>query len=298
MEYLAILSGPVIGAVIGYFTNHIAVKMMFKPLEPVYVFGRQLPFTPGIIPKNKKRIAKALGKAVSESLLTENDLAAGFLKPEVKDKVVDAIFARLNEEKFKEATAAELASEYMGEEKTTKAKKRINNMVAEKISDTIAGFDIESILQTVGVNAILSKIQNSMLAMFINEDTIRSVIGPIADSIRGWLRSHGRDRIREISAQETEKLYDMQIGDLIDLEGNEAQIRKLLGDFYEKAIEKMIPVITAEIKIADIVEKKIDDMDILFLENLLLSIIKTELDYVVRLGAVIGFVIGCVNIFI
>lgn len=298
MEYLAILSGPVIGAVIGYFTNHIAVKMMFKPLEPVYVFGRQLPFTPGIIPKNKKRIAKALGKAVSESLLTENDLAAGFLKPEVKDKVVDVIFARLNEEKFKEATAAELANEYMGEEKTKKAKKRINNMVAEKISDTIAGFDIESILQTVGVNAILSKIQNSMLAMFINEDTIRSVIGPIADSIRGWLRSHGRDRIREISAQETEKLYDMQIGDLIDLEGNEEQIRKMLGDFYEKAIEKMIPVITAEIKIADIVEKKIDDMDILFLENLLLSIIKTELDYVVRLGAVIGFVIGCVNIFI
>ena len=298
MEYLSILSGPVIGAVIGYFTNHIAVKMMFKPLEPVYFFGRQLPFTPGIIPKNKNRIAKALGKAVSESLLTEQDLAAGFLKPDVKEKVVDVIFEKLSEEKFKEATAGDLAAEYIGEEKTKKAKKKINNLVADKISDTIAGFDIEGILQNVGVNAILSKLQNSMLAMFINEETLNSFIGPIADSIRGWMHSHGRDKIRAVSEKETEKLYEMQIGDLIDIDGNEEQIRKMLGDFYEKAIEKMIPVIMAEINIANIVEKKIDAMDIRFLEDLLLSIIKTELDYVVRLGAVIGFVIGCVNIFI
>lgn len=298
MEYLHLLSGPIIGAVIGYFTNHIAVKMMFKPLEPVYVFGKQLPLTPGIIPKNKNRIAKALGKAVSESLLTEQDLAAGFLKPEVKDKVVDVIFDKLNEEQFKEATAEELVSEYMGEEKTKKAKKKINNMLVNKISDAITGFDFESMLQTVGVKSILSKIQNSMLAMFINEETLQSFIGPIADAIRGYLNSHGREKIKDLSEKETEKLYEMQIGDLIDIEGNEEQIKAMLSDFYEKAVEKMIPVIVSEIKIAEIVEKKIDDMDIGFLEDLLLSIIKNELDYVVRLGALIGFVIGCVNIFI
>jgi len=298
MEYLHLITGPVIGAIIGYCTNHIAVKMMFKPLEPVYLFGRQLPFTPGIIPKNKKRIARALGKAVSESLLTEQDLAAGFLKPEVKDKVVDLIFDKLNEEKFKEATAEELVSEYMGQEKTDKAKKRINNMLTDRISETLAGIDIEGLLQTVGIKAILSKIQNSMLAMFINEETLHSFIGPIADAIRGWLRSHGREKIKDLSEQGTEKIYDMQIGDLLDIEGNEENIKKMLGDFYDKAVEKMVPMILSEIKIAEIVEKKIDDMDIGFLEELLLSIIKTELDYVVRLGALIGFVIGCVNIFI
>ena len=298
MEYLHLLSGPIIGAVIGYFTNHIAVKMMFKPLEPVYVFGKQLPLTPGIIPKNKKRIAKALGKAVSESLLTEKDLAAGFLKPEVKGKVIDVIFEKLNEEQFKNATAEELVGKYMGEEKTQKAKKRINLMLADKISETIAGFDIEGILRSVGVNAILSRIQNSMLAMFINEETLHSFIGPIADGIRGYLRNHGRDKIKDLSAREADKLYDMQIGDIIDLEGNEEQIKTMLGDLYDKAVEKMIPVIVAEINIADIVEQKIDAMDVGFLEELLLSIIKNELDYVVRLGALIGFVIGCVNIFI
>ncbi|MBR3786670.1 MAG: DUF445 family protein [Firmicutes bacterium] len=298
MEYLHLLAGPVVGAIIGYFTNHIAVKMMFKPLEPVYIFGRQLPLTPGIIPKNKKRIARALGKAVSESLLTEKDLAAGFTKPDVKDKVVGLIYEKLNEEAFKAATAEELASEYIGEEKTKKAKKKINNALSEKISDAVAGLDIEGILQTVGIKAIMSKLQNSMLAMFINEETLQGFIGPIADSIRGWLHRHGKDKIKDITERETDRLYEMRVGDLLDIEGNEEHIKEMLGDLYEKAVEKMIPVIISEINIAQIVEEKIDAMDVGFLEDLLLSIIKTELDYVVRLGALIGFVIGCVNIFI
>ncbi len=298
MQYLHLLAGPVIGAVIGYFTNHIAIKMMFKPLEPVYVFGKQLPLTPGIIPKNKKRIARALGKAVSESLLTESDLAAGFTKPDVKEKVVNLIFEKLNEEAFKAATAEELASEYIGEEKTKKAKKKINNVLADKISDAITGFDIEGILQNVGVNVILSKLQNSMLGMFINAETIQGFIGPIAESIRGYLHIHGKEKIKDITERETDKLYEMRVGELLDIEGNEEHIKEMLGDFYEKAVEKMIPVIVSEINIAAIVEEKIDAMDVGFLEELLLSIIKNELDYVVRLGALIGFVIGCVNIFI
>lgn len=298
MQYLHLLAGPVVGAVIGYFTNHIAVKMMFRPLEPVYIFGRRLPLTPGIIPKNKKRIARALGKAVSESLLTETDLAAGFTKPDVKEKVVNLLYEKLNEEEFKAATVEELAAECIGEEHTKTAKEKINNALADKITNTIANLDIEGMLQTVGVNAIMSKLQNSMLAMFINEETLLGFIGPIADSIRSYLNRQGKERIKDLTEMEINKLYGMRVNNLLDLEGNAGHLKGMLGDLYEKVVEKMVPVIVSEMNIAEIVEKKIDDMDIGFLEDLLLSIIKNELDYVVRLGALIGFVIGCVNIFI
>ena len=70
MDWIQILAGPVIGAVIGYFTNYIAVKMMFRPLKPIKFKNYTLPFTPGIIPKGKDRLAKALGEAVGENLLT------------------------------------------------------------------------------------------------------------------------------------------------------------------------------------------------------------------------------------
>ena len=51
---------PLIGAVIGYFTNLIAVKMLFYPHKAVYLFGHQLPLTPGAIPKGKARLVSLL----------------------------------------------------------------------------------------------------------------------------------------------------------------------------------------------------------------------------------------------
>ena len=51
MNFLRLLAGPLIGAVIGYCTNYIAVKMLFRPLYPVKIGNWTLPFTPGIIPR-------------------------------------------------------------------------------------------------------------------------------------------------------------------------------------------------------------------------------------------------------
>ncbi|MGN0658701.1 MAG: DUF445 domain-containing protein, partial [Emergencia sp.] len=114
MEILHIIAGPVIGAVIGYCTNYIAVKMLFKPLEPVYLFGRQLPFTPGVIPKNKMRIARACGQAVSQSLLTEEDLSRAFLDPSAKEKVTERISSALLSEDFLGKSLDDLAAGVLG----------------------------------------------------------------------------------------------------------------------------------------------------------------------------------------
>jgi hypothetical protein len=54
MEILKILAGPVIGAVIGYTTNYIAVKMLFKPLYPVKIGNFTLPLRP-VLYRNGKR---------------------------------------------------------------------------------------------------------------------------------------------------------------------------------------------------------------------------------------------------
>ena len=64
----------VMGTVIGYGTNYLAVKMMFRPKTEVKLFGRTLPFTPGVIPKQKDKLAGAIGSAVGTSLLTKEDI--------------------------------------------------------------------------------------------------------------------------------------------------------------------------------------------------------------------------------
>lgn len=65
---------PVAGAIIGYFTNDIAIKMLFRPYKPIYVGKRQLPFTPGLIPRNQERLAKRIADTIMGSLLTPGEL--------------------------------------------------------------------------------------------------------------------------------------------------------------------------------------------------------------------------------
>jgi len=82
---------PVAGAVIGYFTNDIAIKMLFRPYQPIYIGNRRLPFTPGLIPRNQANLAKRVANTIMGSLLTPDELqkiARRLLHPErVKEAI-------------------------------------------------------------------------------------------------------------------------------------------------------------------------------------------------------------------
>jgi uncharacterized membrane protein YheB (UPF0754 family) len=65
---------PVVGGIIGYFTNDIAIQMLFRPYRAYYIAGRQVPFTPGLIPSNQERLAKRISDAIMGSLLTPEEL--------------------------------------------------------------------------------------------------------------------------------------------------------------------------------------------------------------------------------
>ncbi len=62
---------PVIYAFIGWFTNWIAIKMLFHPKEPRKILG--ITFQ-GIFPKRQKIFAEKLGKLVSNELVSFNDI--------------------------------------------------------------------------------------------------------------------------------------------------------------------------------------------------------------------------------
>ena len=74
--------GPLVGAVIGYFTNFIAVKMLFHPHKPWMIGKFRVPFTPGIVPKRKDQLAHAIGDAVGNYLFT------GDLEEDGEEKLV------------------------------------------------------------------------------------------------------------------------------------------------------------------------------------------------------------------
>ena len=61
---MSYIIAPLLGGVIGYITNDIAIRMLFRPHTAKYLFGVHIPFTPGIIPKEKGRISEVLSARI------------------------------------------------------------------------------------------------------------------------------------------------------------------------------------------------------------------------------------------
>ena len=68
------LAPPLVGAVIGYFTNDIAIRMLFRPYKAKYLGKWRIPFTPGVIPRNQARLAQRVADSITGSLLTPDEL--------------------------------------------------------------------------------------------------------------------------------------------------------------------------------------------------------------------------------
>jgi uncharacterized membrane protein YheB (UPF0754 family) len=65
---------PIAGAIIGYFTNDIAIRMLFRPYEAKFIGKWQIPFTPGVIPRNQAKLAQRIADSIMKSLLTPTEL--------------------------------------------------------------------------------------------------------------------------------------------------------------------------------------------------------------------------------
>ncbi|WP_027409892.1 DUF445 domain-containing protein [Anoxybacteroides tepidamans] len=78
-----------VGAIIGGVTNALAIKMLFRPYKPIYVYGKRLPFTPGLIPKRREELAHQLGKMVVEHLLTPQGIRKKLMDQEFISSAVN-----------------------------------------------------------------------------------------------------------------------------------------------------------------------------------------------------------------
>ena len=85
---ITILFMAVVGAVIGGFTNYLAIKMLFRPYKPLYIGKWQLPFTPGLIPKRREELAKQIGLTVKNYLLTPDVFQKKLMNDEIKTTVL------------------------------------------------------------------------------------------------------------------------------------------------------------------------------------------------------------------
>lgn len=294
MEGLKFLAAPLIGAIIGYCTNYIAVKMLFRPLKPVKIGKATLPFTPGIIPKRKPALAKAIGEMVGKSLVGEEEIKAILTSATMKEAVVSKITGAIDNT-LKENSIKDLAAVVMDEQVYGEKKEVAVNYVSERIVDGVKAIDIAGIIVNEGSAAV--KNMGGMIAMFVNDSVIASFAEPIGAKVEEYIGNHGKELIKSKVEEEVSNLEVKPIKKLISIENTEA-ISAVIGEIYEKFLDREIADIVKAFDICNIVEKKVNEMDVLELEKLIMSVMKNELGAVINLGALIGFILGLFNLFV
>ena len=118
MHWIDWVVTPLIGAVIGYFTNWLAIKMLFRPHNEKRIFGFRLPFTPGLIPKERQRLAKTMGETLSKNVLTQDVMMKSLSSPDVAENISKAIDNGLFALETSDKTADALLSQFLGAGKT------------------------------------------------------------------------------------------------------------------------------------------------------------------------------------
>ncbi|HZW48656.1 MAG TPA: DUF445 family protein, partial [Bacillota bacterium] len=96
--YLKAISGwwlpPVIGSIIGFTTNWLAIRMLFRPYRAYYIGKLKIPFTPGVIPNRRSEIASKVGQVVAQYLFNETELSRTLLEPAVRNGIVNFLTIR------------------------------------------------------------------------------------------------------------------------------------------------------------------------------------------------------------
>ncbi|MGD9677599.1 MAG: DUF445 family protein [Vulcanibacillus sp.] len=97
-----IIFAVLIGILIGAYTNHLAIKMLFRPYRAWKIGAWQVPFTPGLIPKRKEEISKRLGLIVENYLFTATGMKEFVSKTNLKDKLFIKLMGDIGKYKEKD----------------------------------------------------------------------------------------------------------------------------------------------------------------------------------------------------
>lgn len=89
-----LLSIPIISALIGYFTNVMAIKLLFWPQQPIKLGIFELY---GLLPKRKAELARSIGQVVEEQLLSLDDLFDRIDTPEMREHLTAHLLAVLKD---------------------------------------------------------------------------------------------------------------------------------------------------------------------------------------------------------
>ncbi|MDE5629395.1 MAG: DUF445 family protein [Muribaculaceae bacterium] len=301
MIELAYIVRPLVGAVIGYITNDIAIRMLFRPRTAKYIFEHKVPFTPGLIPKEKSRIATSVGNAISKNLMNRDVLEKTLLADEMIDKIKNGINDFVNTQKSNNEPVEQFLSHYLSAEDVKYMSESVSNDLSAQIHSALSSAQLGTKIANIAVAHVLAKVKGGVFGMFGADQFIAMIATPVenllAKNINEMLSNHSQEMVGTLIDDQIKNFMEVPMKNLFL--GREKQIEKVeltILSLYKTLVTEQLPRILDTLNISKIIESRINDMDVKESEKLILEVMNRELKAIVWLGALLGFLMGCINL--
>ena len=322
---ISYITAPLLGGIIGYITNDIAIRMLFRPHTAKYLFGIHIPFTPGLIPKEKGRLADAIGGTISENLMSKEVLEKYLLSEEMVGKVRASVEDFIDAQIKNQETLSQFLGHYLTNEEiidiTNSANESITKQLSHKLTDKevgekVAHIVIEHVAQKLsmdGAQELLSGIAGAMgglkgmAAGLFGGNIIAKFLSMLREPAEHFLAKQINMMLENKSEEIVSNMVSGEVDGILNkpvcklLEGHEEQLAQAVNTIesvYRTIIKEHLPKILESIDICKIVRDRINEMDVNETEKLIFQVMNKELKAIVWLGALLGLVMGSINILI
>jgi len=305
--YLLLIVPPLVGAVIGYITNVVAIRMLFRPLNPIRIFGIRLPFTPGILPRQRNRLAQSIGAMVERELLTPEIVKQRLAREDVREKIRAAL-SQFTDKILNGPPAAFLGgNENFLAEKTALAADRLYPQASSSLIAFLRRPDIHKEIESKGRVFLRNRILNMNVfqQLFLKVGQYDTTLEQKMPEIIDELIVSAENLLNDINTRK--KLIDTVTGAVQKAAGAEgrnlasvfninAEDKQKLDDFiFEKlmsALDRQIENVLTTINVKALVADRIDALDMLRVERIILDVMADQLKWIDVFGAILGFLIG------
>lgn len=361
-----------IGAIIGSFTNYLAIKMLFRPYRAYYIGKWRIPFTPGVIPSRRGELANQMGKMVVEHLLTPESIKKKFLHKGFQKDILELVLKEVSRFKDSKKTPKEFLGKMGFDNGAEQVENKMDLLVVgayEKFIDKYRDKPIKTVLSPALIDKVDEKLPivshyvltkgidyfsspegkyriQGMVDDFMNErgklgSMLQMLLGnvnlvdKIQPEIIKFLKNQGtEDMLKAILKQEWIKVLEWDINQIEELfdKGNllifmKNSSRKLLkidailnkpinefnfsfedetvvtlmtnlvdmiGDWLSERLENLMD----RLRLNEVVKEQVESFSVNRLEEMVLSIIQSELKMITFLGGLLGGIIGLIQGFL
>ena len=299
MPVLHFILGPAVGALIGGLTNKVAIRMLFRPHRAVYIGRFHVPFTPGIIPKEKPRIAAAIGDAVGNELLNSDVLSQTLLSDEMYTKISNSVNSLVDRMMVDTTPLRDVIARYAAPEETDRFLSQMQTDLVQtlclKLSDKAIGDHVASLAIDHVMNRLSQNFVGRLGASAL--DLVRNSVQQfLAENINQLLQQNSQPMLHSWVSTETQHLLDTPLCQLC--QHHQPQLRQLgvmVVNIYKQVVQDNLPRMLQTLDLQRIVQDRINDMDMQQTEQLILTIMKKELRALVWFGVLLGFLMGFIT---